>query len=131
MSQENVEIVKALFAAWNAGDMEKYKTLLHPSIIVHAPVDWPEPGPFVGREAVMAQFAWQRDTVDFDAAELVGDFIDAGDRVVVRFRWQGVGRGPDVAMEFTGVYTVRKGKNTAQEFFWDHAEALETLGLKE
>ena len=132
MSQENVEIVKALFAAWNAGDMEKYKTLLHPSIVVHAPPDWPEPGPFVGREAVMAQFARQRDTLDFDTAEPVRDFIDAADRVVVRFRWQGASRGgPNVAMEITGIYTVRKGKNTAQEFFWDHGEALETLGLSE
>jgi ketosteroid isomerase-like protein len=131
MSQENVEIVKALFAAWNAGDMEKYKTLLHPSIVVHAPPDWPEPGPFAGREAVMAQFAWQRDTLDFDEAELVGDFIDAGDRVVVRFRWQGGGRGPDVAMEITGIYTMRKGRVHSQEFFWDHAEALEAVGLSE
>ena len=131
MSQENVKVVRALFEAWNAGDMEKYKTLLHPSIIVHAPPDWPEPGPFVGRETVMAQFAWQRDTLDFDVTELVSDFIDAADRVVVRFRWGGTGRGPDVTIELTGVYTVRKGKNASQEFFWDHAEALATLGLSE
>jgi hypothetical protein len=34
-------------------------------------------------------------------------------------------------MEFTGVYTVRKGKIFGLEFFSDHAEALETLGLSE
>ena len=34
-------------------------------------------------------------------------------------------------MEVTGVYTVRKGKIVFFEFFWDHAEALETLGLSE
>ena len=33
-------------------------------------------------------------------------------------------------MELTGVYTVRKGR-IVSEFFWDHAEALETLGLSE
>jgi ketosteroid isomerase-like protein len=131
MSQENVAVVRALFEAWNDGDMEKYETLLHPSIVVFAPPDWPEPGPFVGRDVVMTQFAWQRDTLDFDKAEVVGDLIDAADRVVVRFRWGGTGRGPDVAMEFTGVYTIRNGKNTLQEFFWDHAEALQTLGLSE
>jgi ketosteroid isomerase-like protein len=31
----------------------------------------------------------------------------------------------------TGVYTVRKGRMVAMEHFWDHAEALETLGLSE
>jgi hypothetical protein len=31
----------------------------------------------------------------------------------------------------TVVYMVRKGRIVYQEFFWDHAEALETLGLSE
>jgi hypothetical protein len=31
----------------------------------------------------------------------------------------------------TLVFTVRKGKIVYQEFFWDHDEALETLGLSE
>ena len=34
-------------------------------------------------------------------------------------------------MEVTGVYTVRKGRIVCQEFFWDHAEALEAVGLSE
>lgn len=34
-------------------------------------------------------------------------------------------------MELTGVYTVRKGRIPYIEFFWDHAEALEALGLSE
>ena len=34
-------------------------------------------------------------------------------------------------MEFTGVYTVRQGKIRTVEFFRDHAEALEAVGLSE
>ena len=34
-------------------------------------------------------------------------------------------------MEMTSVYTVRKGRIVYQEFFWDHAEALEAVGLSE
>jgi hypothetical protein len=34
-------------------------------------------------------------------------------------------------MEYTHVNTVRKGKIFLIEFFRDHAEALETLGLSE
>ena len=31
----------------------------------------------------------------------------------------------------TGVFTVRKGRIFFMEFFWDHAEALEAVGLSE
>jgi ketosteroid isomerase-like protein len=49
--------------------------------------------------------------------------------LVVRFIWHGVGHGPESRMEMTAVFTVRKGKILGLEFFWDHADALETLGL--
>ena len=39
-----------------------------PTSIVRTPEDWPEPGPFVGREAVMRQFEQLRETWDADAA---------------------------------------------------------------
>jgi ketosteroid isomerase-like protein len=51
--------------------------------------------------------------------------------VVGRFIWHAAGRGPGADLEMTGVWTVRKGKVFATEFFWDHAEALEALGLSE
>jgi ketosteroid isomerase-like protein len=38
---------------------------------------------------------------------------------------------PQSMMEVTCVYTVRKRKISAFEFFWDHAEALEAAGLSE
>jgi ketosteroid isomerase-like protein len=63
--------------------------------------------------------------------ELISDFIDAADRVVVRFIWRGAGYGPQADIVATGVYTVRKGKVFAIEHFWDHAEALEAVGLSE
>jgi ketosteroid isomerase-like protein len=34
-------------------------------------------------------------------------------------------------MEFTGVWTVRKGRIRGIEFFWDHQAALEAAGLRE
>jgi hypothetical protein len=34
-------------------------------------------------------------------------------------------------MEFTAVYTVRDGKTTYQESFWDHPAALKALALPE
>jgi ketosteroid isomerase-like protein len=131
MSQANVEVFRALFEAWNAGDMDTARALYDPEVIVRPLTDWPEPGPFVGREAVMRQWEQMRDTYDADTVEPISDFIDAADRVVVRQIWHGLGSGPDPRMEMTNIVTVRQGRIVYQEFFWDQAEALETLGLRE
>ena len=52
MSQENVEIMRAYFEAWNAGDMDAVRQLYDPDAILRMPEGWPEPGPYVGGEAV-------------------------------------------------------------------------------
>jgi ketosteroid isomerase-like protein len=117
MSEENVEIVRASYEAWNSGDMDAFREPYDLDVVARMPEGWPEPGPFVGREAVMRQAEQQRDTWDADALEPISDFIDAADRVIVKFIWRGVGHGPEANLEFTGVYTVRKGMIFGMEFF--------------
>jgi ketosteroid isomerase-like protein len=124
-----VEIVRASFEAWNAGDMDAYRELYDPDALVRMPEGWPEPGPYFGREAAMRYFKEFRETWDSDSAEQIGEFIDAADRVVVRFVLRGAVRGPEANLDLTTVFTVRKGKILSLEVFRDHAEVLETLGL--
>ena len=132
MSEENLKLVKAPFVAWNADDMDGYAAMLHEDVIVRAPANWPEPGPFVGRDAVMRQFRQLRETFDSDKSEPISDFLDVADHVVVRFAWRTVGgRGPDANLEITVVYTVRKGLIVQIEFVWNHDEVLEAFGLGE
>ena len=45
--------------------------------------------------------------------------------------WRARGDGPETGAEATGIFTIRNGKIRVAEFFWDHSEALATLGLKE
>jgi hypothetical protein len=45
--------------------------------------------------------------------------------------WRGVGQGPESLLEWTNVCTVRKGSVITIEYFWDHDEALEAVGLSE
>ena len=130
MSQENVEIVRNAVEAWNAGDMDAISDGLHPNVIATPLEGWPEQGPFSGREAVMGWYGQVREAWDIDAVEPIS-LVEAGDRVIARVRWHGTGQGPESTMEFTCVYTLRKGRVVYVEFFWDHAEALETLGLSE
>jgi ketosteroid isomerase-like protein len=131
MSEENVEVVRAFFEAWNARDSDAVRETLDPDVIVQTVGDWPEPGPYVGREAVMRFYEQLREPWDVDTLEATGDFLHAADRVVVRYVWRGVGHGPSSNMEATVVYSVRKGKVRGAEFFWDHADALEAAGLRE
>ena len=130
MSQENLEIVRAMYEAWNAGDMDAFRELHDPDVIGRMPEGWPEPV-FVGREALMRQFAQLRETFDATSVRPISDFIDAGDRVVVRLAYHGEGHGPEMNFEMTQVFTVRNGKILYREYFSDHAEALKTLGLSE
>ena len=126
-----MEVSRAVFATWNAGDMRALRELYDPDVIARPPEDWPEPGPWVGRDAVMRQWEQMRETLDTDAFEPISDFIEAAGLVAVRQIWHTAGYGPDANIEVTHAITVRKGKIVYQEFFWDHAEALETLGLSE
>jgi ketosteroid isomerase-like protein len=131
MSQENVEIVRASFEAWNAGDTHAWGAFLAPDVTWHPTQDWPEPGPDTGREAVLRQVRQLREAWDADTAEPSSEFIHAADRVDVRFVWRARGHGPEANQELTCVYTVRNGAIMAFEFFYDHAEALETARLSE
>ena len=131
MSGETAAIVRAGFGAWNAGDMDALREIFDPGVTWRPPEGWPEPGPFVGREAVMRWFEQLREAYDDYVTELIGDLIEATDRVVVSQVWHGAGRGPEADIESTGVFTVRNGRVIDVEQFWDRAEALEAAGLSE
>jgi uncharacterized protein len=131
ISQENVEVMRRGFAAWNAGDMDAIRTRLDPGVILRPPENWPEPGPYVGPDAVMRQWQQARETLDRDTLELASNFVAVGDRIAVRAVWRGSGHGPEPRVEITYVFTVRNGKILAIEQFWDHAEALQAVGLSD
>ena len=131
MSHENVELVRTFFEVWNAGDMEGVRELYDPDAVMEVAPDWPEPGPFVGREAVMQQLEQARAAFDSDSVEFLSDLVPVGDRVVVRMAWHGFGSGPQSNMEWTNVFTIREGRLINVQYLWDHAEALKAAGLRE
>jgi ketosteroid isomerase-like protein len=131
MSHENVEVSRASNKAWNDGDMDAFRELLDPDIIVRTVGNWPEPGPHVGRDAVMAFYRGLRSAFDQDQLREVGDYKYIGDRVVIRLAMDTVGHGPPAKLESTLVLSVREGLIRSVEFFWDHDEALAAAGLPE
>ena len=124
-----MEIAKRGVDAFNRGDMEAVRETLDPDVAFGRELEgFPEPGPIVGRDAVMRQ--WERVREPFgDAATLeLVSIIDAGDRVVARQIAHGVGRGPALHVEYTTVSTLRNGRIILIDYFWDYAEALKAVG---
>jgi len=131
VSQENVEVFRRAIAAYEAGDWTTLREITHPDVTLRPAEGFVESGPFLGREAVIR---WRQETSKVwpDAMpEPLSDFIDIGNRVAVRVRLRGTGRGPEMNLEYSEVWTFRDGKVIAVEMFFDHAEALKAVGLEE
>ena len=124
-----MEIVRTFPKIWNDGDMEGVRELFDPDAVLEVAPDWPERGPFIGRDAVIGQLNRARATFDSDSVEWLGDPVAIGDEVIVRLAWHGFGQGPQSDMEWTSVFTIRDGLFIKLQYFWHHAEALEAAGL--
>ena len=131
MSKEKIEVVRTWFTLWNAGDMEGVRELYDPDAVMEVAPDWPEAGPFVGRDAVMQQLNAARAAFDSDSGEFLSDPVAVGDRVVVRVSWHGFGHGPESDMKWTIVFTIRGGRFIKAQYFWDHADALAAAGTSQ
>ena len=136
MSQENVEIARAAFAAWNAGDMDAVFSYFHPELVYHPRADEPDPSPHVGRgayERLVHGFVDSFSEVTFEVLEL----IDAGDHVIAStvlhavLRGQGSASGAGVSDTYVFVYKVRDGLTVEGWEYRTKQEALEALGLSE
>jgi ketosteroid isomerase-like protein len=129
MSQENVEIARKAIEAWNAGNMDGLRDLYDPDAVYAVPSDWLG-GPYVGRDAIMEQFADLREVWRGSSFDRV-DALDAGDRVVVQVAFHGDTRGLPLTTDMAWVYTLREGLIIRLEIFGSKDEALEAVGLRE
>ena len=130
MSEENLEIVRRRFAAWQHNDLSAFNESNHPDVELVTDPAWPEPGTYRGDAEVRRFYERYRDTwQDSDSVDY--ELVDAGDRVVATFRNRVTGRlsGMDVDNQATTVFTLRDGKVVRIEYFFDHDEALRAAGL--
>jgi ketosteroid isomerase-like protein len=133
MSQENVEIVRRSFEAWNRRDLRTWLAFFHSD----AEVDWSRSrSPFKGvyrghreMEAFTRDVFWST----FEDVQLeTHDFIQAGSEVVVPNTAHMRGReGIEVIARTALVFTVENGQITCLRLFDEQDEALEAVGLRE
>ncbi len=134
MSQENVEIVRQLFAAWNKGDRAEALELVDPDIVIDATRRVFNPTTYEGMEGVQRMLSDLDDVWDRFRADLSMEFIDAGERVVVvgRMRAKGKGSGVEVDRSFAAIWTIRGGRVIRWELgYEDRRAAVEAAGLSE
>ena len=134
MSQENVELVKAAIEAYIAGDRDALLDFYTEDVEGYPDVSrFPEAKPFRGREEYRRFLAEIEEGWEGGASAVIREVFAVGDRVVARMDWGGRGRtsGIDLRSNLTSIMTVRDGKVAKIEWFFDHAQALEAVGLSE
>jgi uncharacterized protein len=131
VSQENVEVVKRAFEAFERGDLDAFSQLQDPDIEWQTSSEDPDAATHRGREAVRRYFEQWMESFEGLRAD-VQECIDVGnDRVFAWTRWAGRGRasGADAEWHLAIIYTFRNGKAVRAEEYFDRGEALEAVGL--
>jgi ketosteroid isomerase-like protein len=131
MSQENVEVVRAMYEVANARDkLDADFALLAAEVEFHVSGAFPDLDPvYRGHEGVRKlnealNEPWL--TLSLDPEK----FIDAGSRVLVLSRFHARGRdGMELKLDLANLWTVRDGQIVKMEAFADHERALEAVGL--
>ena len=132
MSQEAVELVLESFGCFERQDFERLKRLWHPEIRVTAPAEWPEQGPFDGRDVALSQF--ERLAADnADQRIDIKDVKASGNWVVVTFRWhfQGKGSGIEYALDTAVACRVANARITELHYSLTRSEALKAADIQD
>ena len=138
MSQENVEIVRRAYEAFNRGGIDACisEGLWSPEVVWDVtPTGIPGLGTYRGREEVKRFFEddWFS-TFPFEEWEVkLEEVIDAGDRIIGMSRQHGRGAtsGVMAELELAQVSTLRDGLVVRIDNYVDRAKALEAAGLRE
>ena len=132
MSQENVEIVRRAFDAFNRRDMTAFLDLLDPDVEWVPILAVLEGRVYRGHKEVQR---WVEDLdPDWEFFEVYYEELrDLGDRVLVSGHWRARGRASGIEVENPGtyLYEIEGGKVVSMRTFTDRVEALEAAGLSE
>jgi ketosteroid isomerase-like protein len=132
MSQENVEIVRGFYEAWNAKDLDAILELCDPEV----EVDWSRSRGLearIYRRHEGVRDFWNYFFQVFDWVTVSPEeFIESDAQVVVPNQAHFSGRdGVEVDAHSFQVWTLRNGRLAGVRLFHERAEALEAVGLSE
>ena len=132
MSQENLEIVREMSEAFNAGGLDAARQYYHPQIEWHEDPLFPESGVYRGVEAVIAynqQFLSEFEEIRYEGEELTAE----GEHVLANMRITGIGKTSGARFELSAwwAFTIRDGQVAQVYAYLNRDAALEAVGLRE
>ncbi len=129
MSEENLELIRAGFAAHNNGDLDALTQVYDPDVVFETLLL----GTHHGNEAIRLIYEENQKTLSGYAVDPI-ELIDAGDQVVAVAQVNGVGPASQIAMEdrdrFAFLFTIKNGRVVREQAFRNREEALEAAGLR-
>jgi uncharacterized protein len=131
MSQENVEIVRRVFEAFEHGGIDAALPFYDPDVTWETADDEPDAGTYHGHEGIRTLVG--RWVEAFDLHLEPEEFIDAGEHVVIPYQLYARAKstGMEISAPETWVFRMRNGKVIEVQEYRERAEALEAVGLSE
>ena len=123
MSQENLELIRAGFAAHSRGDLDALVEFYDPDVVFETLLL----GTHHGNEAIRLIYEENQKTLSGYAVEPV-ELIDCGDQVVAVAQVNGTGPASGLPMDgdrFAFLFTIRNGRCVREQAFRNRDEALE------
>lgn len=130
MSQENLELIRAGFAAHNRGDLDALVEVYDPDVVFETLLL----GTHRGNEAIRLIYEENQKTLSgYDVVPV--ELIESGDQVVAVAEVKGVGPVSQIAMadrdRFAFLFTINNGRVIREQAFRNRDEALAAAGLAE
>ena len=128
MSQQNVEALRPVYAAWEQGDFTSSLPLFHETVTLAVDPDIPDGGTYEGMDGVLAYTSrflepWESLTISAESFEV------AGERVLVKVHQAGIGTGSGapVTIDYFQVWTFSGDRVVRLEVIMSEERAREGL----
>jgi len=130
MSEENLDLIRAGFAAHNRGDLDALMQVYDPDVVFETLLL----GTHHGNEAIRLIYEENQKTLSGYDVEPV-ELIETGDQVVAVAQVTGVGPSSQIAMDdsdrFAFLFTIKNGRVVREQAFRNREEAIEAAGLRD
>ena len=132
MSQQNVELVRAIYDALATSDGPGVISRMCPGIVWNEAENFPyaDRNPYRGPEGILTGL-FTRFGAEWDGfAAAPAEFLDAGDTIIVIGRYRGtyVATGDKLDSQFAHVWRIDDGKAVAFQQFTDTLQAARVTG---
>jgi ketosteroid isomerase-like protein len=133
MSQESVDLVLESIRRFRPGGLDEWGELWRQDTRMTVPEGFPEPGPFIGLDAVKREFERVIESFSAFRFEDVEVVADSGDWVVATYRVpsRGAASGVESDAHLAVAYRVKDDLLIECAIRWRVEDALEAAGLRE